>query len=92
MSDLMKDISRDMSSRLIMMRRQAGLSQAELAIRLDISQPTVANYESGKTEIPFSRFFVICALCGVSLDQCLPKCLSKFFSKSKAELEQEIAK
>lgn len=47
----------------------SGVTQPQLAQKLEVSQTTVHKWISGKARIPFKRYQAICALCGVSLNQ-----------------------
>lgn len=44
--------SRTVGARIRRRRRELGLTQAELARRLQLSQPTLSAYEKGTTQIP----------------------------------------
>lgn len=54
--------------RLISLRDQAGISQAELAERLDVSRQTVTSWESGKTAPTRDNLKSLAALYGVTMD------------------------
>lgn len=48
-------------------RNEKGLSQLDLAERVNASQPQIAAYEQGEKDIPLSRLFEIAELLGVTV-------------------------
>ncbi len=50
-------------------RIDAGLTQAELARRLNVSETTIWKWETGKSEPKLSQFKVICDICGRSMSE-----------------------
>lgn len=59
------------SEKLIELRRKAGLSQEELAARLEVSRQAVSKWESGQTLPDLERAVALSRLFGVSLDYLL---------------------
>lgn len=57
-----------LGSRIALLRRQAGLSQAELAKALQVSASAVGMYEQGRREPPLSAVVAMAELFGVSTD------------------------
>ncbi|MBR1750882.1 MAG: helix-turn-helix transcriptional regulator [Ruminococcus sp.] len=54
-------------------REKMGVSQAELAARLNVRQPSVANYEAGKTKPETEKLLELATIFGVTVDQlCTP--------------------
>ncbi len=52
-------------------RVSAGLTQQELADKLGVSRCSVANWESGKTEIRTATFIAFCHVTGFDRDDIL---------------------
>jgi DNA-binding XRE family transcriptional regulator len=52
-------------------RVAAGLTQEELAQKMDVSRQTVIDWESGKREIKTAYFYMFCRLTGFSEDDIL---------------------
>lgn len=59
------------SEKLVGLRRKAGLSQEELASRLEVSRQAVSKWESGQTLPDMERAAALSRLFGVSLDYLL---------------------
>ena len=59
------------SEKLVGLRRKAGLSQKELASRLEVSRQAVSKWESGQTLPDLERAAALSRLFGVSLDYLL---------------------
>ena len=59
------------SEKLVGLRRKAGLSQEELASRLEVSRQAVSKWESGQTLPDLERAAALSRLFGVSLDYLL---------------------
>jgi transcriptional regulator with XRE-family HTH domain len=49
--------SNGLGARIREARQAAGLKQTELAVKLDVTQATIANYERGNTQPPSMRRF-----------------------------------
>ena len=54
-------------------RMKNGLTQAELASKLSVSQNTVSQYESGKRNPPVASFFAIAEAMGVEVSELVRK-------------------
>ena len=54
-------------------RQNAGLSQAELARRLDLPQSFVSKYESGERRLDLIEIYHICKAVGISLGEFVGK-------------------
>lgn len=52
-------------------RVNAGFSQEKLAEKLSVSRSTIANWESGKTEISALNLSAFCKLTGFNMDDIL---------------------
>ena len=61
--------SRRLSLRLRELRQAAGLSQVELAKRLDVSQSFVTKYENGDRRLDLFQLRAVCAALGVRLSE-----------------------
>lgn len=57
-----------MSNRIRAVRKQSRFSQAELAQRLEVSEPTISNYETGKREPDKATWVRLSRILGVSVD------------------------
>lgn len=55
------------------LREQKGLTQHELALRVNVAQPTVANWEQGKREPELSTLVTVAGLFNVTLDDLVLK-------------------
>lgn len=60
-----------LGARVAALRRQAGMSQAELAERLAVSASAVGMYEQGRREPSMDRIVALSRLFGVSTDYLL---------------------
>lgn len=60
-----------LGARIAALRRQAGMSQAELADRLAVSASAVGMYEQGRREPSMDRIVALSRLFGVSADYLL---------------------
>lgn len=49
-------------------RLRAGLTQAELAVRAETGQPSIARWESGKTAVSLDGLIRLVRLCGLDLE------------------------
>ena len=52
---------------LKMMRKAAGLSQVELAQKLEVHQSFISKYENGERQLRFLEIETLCIACGTSL-------------------------
>lgn len=52
-------------------RRNAGLTQAQLADKMDVSRQTVIDWENGKREIKTAYLYLFCRVTGFSEDDIL---------------------
>lgn len=60
-----------MGTRIAALRRSAGMSQAELARRLNVSTSTIGMYEQGRREPSADRLVALAGLFGVTTDYLL---------------------
>ncbi len=58
-------------ARLVELRKSRGLTQAQLAERLDVGQQQIASYEVGRRRIPVSQLSALAEALGVSVEQLL---------------------
>ena len=54
--------------RLYQIRKQRGLSQAQVAEVLDMQQQQYCRYENGQNEIPVRHIITLCKFYGISAD------------------------
>jgi transcriptional regulator with XRE-family HTH domain len=59
--------------RIVRAREAAGIGQAEMARRLDVSTATAYRWEKDKVEIPVERLRAIAKLCGVDTADLIPE-------------------
>jgi transcriptional regulator with XRE-family HTH domain len=64
------------------LRKTAGLNTSQLADRVDVSQQTISNYETGKSEPGFETLERICGALGITLAQ--------FFSNNEQSIPSDI--
>ncbi len=60
---------RNITLNILLYRRRAGLTQAQLAARLGVTPNTIANYENGKTTPPMETVIRIAHILNISTDQ-----------------------
>jgi transcriptional regulator with XRE-family HTH domain len=60
-----------LGARIARLRRDLGMTQAELAERLGVSQPAVSDYENGDIRLPADVVVEIARIVGVSTDELL---------------------
>ena len=56
------------SEKLVFLREKHGLSQEELAEKLDVSRQTISNWENGKVAVDASKAVEICRLFDVDMN------------------------
>lgn len=55
------------SNRIVKMRKDKGLTQAELAEKVNISNPTMSAFENNQTSPSFEKFIEIAESCGYEI-------------------------
>jgi transcriptional regulator with XRE-family HTH domain len=60
-----------LGARIARLRRDLGMTQAELAERLGVTQPAVSDYENGDIRLPADVVVEIARIVGVSTDELL---------------------
>jgi transcriptional regulator with XRE-family HTH domain len=60
-----------LGARIARLRRDLGMTQAELAERLGVTQPAVSDYENGDIRLPADVVVQIARIVGVSTDELL---------------------
>ena len=80
----------DLGRRLATLRKQAGLSQAQLARAVDLPQRTIANYETIANYIPSNVLPDLAEVLGVSIDELLGVGSKKSGRGPKPQLERRI--
>jgi len=60
-----------MGERLARLRQEKGLTQDEIADRLDVTQPVVSDYERGRLRLHGELIVQLCAILDVSADELL---------------------
>lgn len=60
-----------LGQRIARLRRDKGMTQAELALKLAVSQPVVSDYENDMIRLPADTVVQIATLLGASLDELL---------------------
>jgi len=56
-----------LGKKITTLRQRRGMTQADLAAAIGVSQPAIASYESGKRDMPLSRLGEIAAALGVDV-------------------------
>ena len=77
----------EFNNRLYQLRKQKGLSQEELASRLNVSRQTVSKWEVGDSTPDMEKLVAMSALFDVSLDQLV---LGKEAPKTDAPAKSEL--
>lgn len=89
-----------LGARIAALRRQAGMSQAELAARLMVSASAVGMYEQGRREPSMDRIVALSRLFGVTTDYLLTgnlltegdrAAVERVISAIRERTEQEIS-
>jgi transcriptional regulator with XRE-family HTH domain len=65
------DGAKSIGARLAAIRKERGLSQSEIALRLGISQPIVSDYERGELRLHGELLLQLADILGVSSDEIL---------------------
>ena len=60
------------------LRNQAGMTQRELATKLDVAHALVANWELGERRVDLAEFYWICEACGASAESEASKLIQAF--------------
>ena len=77
--------------RLAALRKEAGMSQAQLANAIDLPQRTIANYETIANYIPSNVLLPLCEALGTSIEELLGLSSQKSGRRGpKSELEKQI--
>lgn len=58
-----------LGERLYFLRNQHGITQEELAEKLDVSRQTISNLENDKVKLDVEKATVLCSLYGISMDE-----------------------
>ena len=58
----------EINKKLKTLRQSAGISQKEMAAKLDLSIPSYSNYENGYSEAPMEIIEKFCSIIGITLD------------------------
>ena len=80
---------RQIAKRVVRARQEKVISQRDLAIKLDVSQPMMSHYERGERRIPSDLLAEIVATLGVSADTLLG---TEKATKSSPEMTDELKK
>jgi len=71
LSDEEKAFLRQLGARIAELRKARGLTQAQLAERLDVGQQHVASFEVGRRRVPVSQLSPLADALGVSIEELL---------------------
>lgn len=66
-------MARQAQETLVEMRKKAGLTQRELARRLEREHSFVARIEQGERRVDIVEFYFICEACGASPEKTIKK-------------------
>ncbi len=81
-----------MSNRIRAVRKQNRFSQAELAQRLEVSEPTISNYETGKREPDKATWVRLSRILGVSVDYLMGLDAEKAATPEGSGLDEDTLK
>jgi transcriptional regulator with XRE-family HTH domain len=73
-----KNDDKTLAYRLVLARKQAGLTQEQVAKLLNIHRPTVSEIEAGRRKVTSSELIKFAEIYGVSADWLLTKAEGKF--------------
>lgn len=79
----------EISKRLMKFRRDSGLSQEEVAEKLNVSRQTVSKWETGQSTPDFDKIAPLCELYGVSTDELLRGVIGEKKKDEKVEEEDD---
>jgi transcriptional regulator with XRE-family HTH domain len=71
LSEEEKAFLRQLGGRIAELRKARGLTQAQLADRLDVGQQQVASFEAGRRRVPVSQLAPLADALGVSIEELL---------------------
>lgn len=80
----------EFNNKLYSLRKQKGLSQEELANRLNVSRQTISKWEVGDSTPDMEKLIAISDLFEISLDELVTGKPAAFTKESIAEIEQKI--
>lgn len=76
------------AQRLVRLRKEAGLSQAQMSEKLGISQPVVSDYERGTTRLHGELILKVADILGVSADELLGRETNKPKVRPSGKVQQ----
>lgn len=87
-----KDFFKELGARLSTLRQARGLTQAQVAERIGVSQQTVNSFERGRRRVPVSQLTPLAKLLAISVEELLDqKAAAKTGRRGPASrLEQQI--
>lgn len=87
-----KDFFKELGARLSTLRQTCGLTQAQVAERIGVSQQTVNSFERGRRRVPVSQLTPLAKLLGVSVEELIDdKAAAKATKRGPASrLERQI--
>ena len=62
------DRYKKLTNALIKIRKDAGLTQVQLADKLSVPQQFISKYETGERNLDFVEVSLVCAACGVKIE------------------------
>lgn len=60
-------------------RKALGLSQVDVARMLEMTRPSICNYEKGRQSLSVQRLYEICAAVGAKIPDVLPNKFNAFY-------------
>jgi ribosome-binding protein aMBF1 (putative translation factor) len=60
------DVRRDMGTRILLKRQSKGLSQSDVAAKMDLSDAAISMWEKGKTEPSIAKFIHLANILGTT--------------------------
>jgi transcriptional regulator with XRE-family HTH domain len=80
------------ANRLVRLRKEAGLSQAQMAEKLGISQPVVSDYERGASRLHGELILKVAEILNVSADELLGKETNKPKARPTGKVQRSSRK
>jgi transcriptional regulator with XRE-family HTH domain len=81
---------RELGQRIADLRKDAGLTQTQLADKVGVSQQIIASYENGKRNFPVGRLLEVAEALNISASELLTG-TKKDRSKKKTRLDEQLA-
>ena len=92
-TNMNSDFNKKIGFRLASFRQASGKTQCQLAELLDITQPTLASYETGRRTLPLELLVPVAQLLEISINQILQETPEEFKKPGPlSQLEKQVLK